>query len=94
MQATDVIMVPMRQDDVGDVWLLGIVVGALEQRLLEIRDVFLPSLASVQEDIWVALSDEVRVCTLGMSRQLYSLRYIRDNHTLKCKLARILTSFV
>lgn len=41
--------------------------------MLEIRDVFFPSLAGVQEDIWVALSDKVRVCTLGISRQSYSL---------------------
>lgn len=73
MQAADVVMVPMRQDDVGDIWLLSVVVGALEQCLLEIRDVFFPSLAGVQKDIWVALSDKVRVCTLGISRQSYSL---------------------
>ncbi len=83
-------MVPVRQDNVGDVWLLGVVVGALEQRLLEIRDVFLPALASVEKNVRVAFSDEVCVRSCPVSCYSWRNIFMVMPLTLERKLSRIL----
>ena len=55
-----VIVVPVGQDDVGDIGLASIQFSRLVQEgLLEYWDIFVLPLAGVDEDVRIAFSDEV-----------------------------------